>query len=135
MFDTKFAIVVREDLATWQKLNVTAFLTSGIVGADAGLLGEPYEDAAGNIYNALAIQPMIVLSADEATIATIYRRALERGVKLSLYIHDMFSTGHDAANRAAVKLNAPDAMTVVGLALREDKKLVDKITKGARKHA
>ena len=39
MFDTKIAIVVREDLATWQKLNVTAFLTSGIVGASEGLLG------------------------------------------------------------------------------------------------
>ena len=134
MFDTKIAIVVREDLATWQKLNVTAFLTSGIVGATPGLLGEVYEDAAGNRYNPLAIQPMIVLAADEATIATIYRRAMERGVKPSLYIHDMFSTGHDAANRATVKQYAPDAMNVVGLALREDKKLVDKITKGARMH-
>jgi len=134
MFDTKIAIVVREDLATWQKLNVTAFLTSGIVGANPTLVGEPYEDAAGNSYNPLMIQPMIVLGADEATIATIYRRAMERGVKLSLYIHDMFSTGHDAANRATVKQYAPDAMTVVGLALREDKKLVDKITKGAKMH-
>ncbi len=26
------AIVVRDDLAVWQKLNVTAFLTTGIVG-------------------------------------------------------------------------------------------------------
>jgi hypothetical protein len=135
MFDTKIAIVVREDLATWQKLNVTAFLTSGIVGANEGLLGEPYEDAAGHRYNPLVIQPMIVLSADAATIKTIYRRAIERGTRLSLYIHDMFSTGHDAANRAAVKQYAPETMDVVGLALREDKKLVDKITKGARMHA
>ena len=30
---------MREHLATWQKLNVTAFLTSGIVGASEGLLG------------------------------------------------------------------------------------------------
>ena len=135
MFDTKIAIVVREDLATWQKLNVTAFLTSGIVGANQGLLGEAYEDASGNTYNPLMIQPMIVLSADTATIAAIYRRAMERGAKLSLYIHDMFSTGHDAANRATVKQYAPDAMNVVGLALREDKKIVDKITKGAKMHA
>ena len=135
MFDTKIAIVVREDLATWQKLNVTAFLTSGIVGANQGLLGEAYEDASGNTYNPLMIQPMIVLSADAATIATIYRRAMERGAKLSLYIHDMFSTGHDAANRATVKRYAPEAMNVVGLALREDKKIVDKITKGAKMHA
>ena len=42
MFDTKIAIVIRDDLAVWQKLNVTAFLTSGILGATEGLLGEAY---------------------------------------------------------------------------------------------
>lgn len=135
MFDTKIAIVVREDLVTWQKLNVTAFLTSGIVGANEGLLGERYEDAVGNTYSPLVIQPMIVLSADADTIKAIYRRAMERGAKLALYINDMFSTDHDAANRAAMKQYAPAAMTVAGLAFRESKKLVDKITNGARMHA
>ena len=46
MFDTKIAIVVREDLLTWQKLNVTAFLTSGVLGADKDLIGalqKPHE--------------------------------------------------------------------------------------------
>ena len=134
MFDTKIAIVVREDLAVWQKLNITAFLTSGIVGAAEGLLGEPYEDAAGNTYNPLAIQPMIVLGADSDTVRAIYRRAMERGVRLSLYIEDMFKTGHDAANRETVKRYRPEEMNVVGLALRDDKKVVDKITQGARMH-
>lgn len=134
MFDTKIAIVVREDLAVWQKLNITAFLTSGIVAASEGLLGEPYEDAAGNTYNPLAIQPMIVLGADADTVRAIYRRAMERGVRLSLYIEDMFKTGHDAANRETVKRYRPEEMNVVGLALRDDKKVVDKITKGARMH-
>jgi hypothetical protein len=32
-FDTKIAVLVREDLETWQRLNVTAFLVSGIVAA------------------------------------------------------------------------------------------------------
>jgi hypothetical protein len=135
MFDTKIAIVVREDLAPWQKLNVTAFLAGGVVGAHPNLLGEPYEDAAGNIYNALVIQPVIVLSADADAIRTIYRRAMEQSLRFSLYIEEMFATGHDAANRAAVKQFPPEAMNVVGLALREDKKLLDKVTKGARMHA
>ncbi len=135
MFDTKIAIVVREDLAQWQKLNVTAFLTSGIVGAHENLLGAPYEDAAGNTYNPLFIQPVIVLAADKNAIGAIYRRAMERGVRLSLYIEEMFATGHDAANRAAVRQFAPEALNIVGLALREEKKAVDKITKGARMHA
>ena len=131
MFDTKIAIVIREDLAVWQKLNVTAFLTSGIVGASEGLLGEEYEDAAGNTYNPLAIQPMIVLGADADTVRTIYHRAMKRGVRLSLYIEDMFKTGHDAANRETVKRCRPEEMNVVGLALREDKKVVDTITRNA----
>lgn len=135
MFDTKIAIVVREDLAVWQKLNVTAFLASGVVGAEPGLIGERYEDAAGNGYNPLAVQPMIVLSADAGTLKAIHRRALERGARLSLYIEDMFGTGHDAANRAAVKRYGPEQMSVVGLALREDRKVVDKITKGSKMHA
>jgi len=134
IFDTKTAIVVREDLPTWQKLNVTAFLMSGIVGAAPEIIGEPYRDAAGNIYHSMSIQPVIVLAADHATIAAIHRRALDRSVRCALYIEEMFATGHDAANRAVFAEHGPDTTKVVGLALREDKKLVDKITKGARMH-
>jgi len=135
MFDTKIAIVVRDDLADWQKLNVTAFLTSGVLGANADLLGDDYEDADGNLYAPLIIQPMIVLSADAAGLKTIHARGLARGVRLALYIAEMFATGHDAANRAAVSQHTADDLDIVGLALRDERKLVDKITKGARMHA
>ena len=134
MFDTKIAIVVRDDLLVWQKLNVTAFLVSGVLGADADLLGEDYEDASGVTYNPLIVQPMIVLAANGETLAKIHRRALDRGVRLSVYIEDMFATGHDAANRAAVRGYATEDLNLVGLALRDDRKTVDKITKGARMH-
>ena len=134
MFETKIAIVIRDDLAVWQKLNVTAFLTSGIVGAAEGLLGEAYEDADGNQFNCLLVQPVIVLAADAALIRKIYDRAMTRDVRLSLYIEDMFETGHDTANRAAVKQHPASALNVVGLALRAERKIVDKITKGAKMH-
>lgn len=134
MFETKFVIVLREDLAVWQKLNVTAFLTSGIIGAKPDLIGEAYRDAAGNVYNALSVQPVIVLSAGQDLLRTILARALERTVRTSLYIEEMFATGHDAANRAVFAEVAPDTATVVGIALHADKKLADKIVKGARLH-
>lgn len=134
MFDTKFAIILRDDLASWQALNVTAFLTSGVVAGAPEIIGEPYRDRAGHFYNALSVQPAIVLAADAATMATIHRRSLERGVRTSLYIEAMFATGHDAANRAVFADHAPEDAKVVGIALRADKKLVDKITKGARMH-
>jgi hypothetical protein len=135
MVDTKIAVVIRDDLRVWQKLNVVGFLTSGIVGAHEGLIGAAYEDAAGNTYLPLMIQPLIVLSASAAAITTIYQRALTRGVRFALYIEDMFETGHDAANRETVRRRTPADMNVVGLALREDKKLIDKITRGATLHA
>jgi len=135
VFDTKFAIVLRDDLAVWQKLNVTAFLTSGIVAQFPEIIGDPYRDRAGNIYNPLSIQPVIVLSADGSMLNAIHRRALERGVTTSAYIEEMFSTGHDAANRAVFAEFAPDDAKVAGIAVRAEKKLVDKITKGARMQA
>lgn len=134
MFDTKIAIVVRDDLLAWQKLNVTAFLTSGVLGADRELLGEDYEDASGRLYRPLIVQPMIVLATDGDGLSKIHQRAVDRGVSTAIYIEDMFSTGHDAANRAAVKQYATNDLNLVGLALREEKKIVDKITKGAKMH-
>ncbi len=135
MFDTKIVVVLREDLASWQKLNVTAFLTSGIVAQAPAVIGEPYRDAAGNVYNPLSVQPIVVLSADQQTLRMIHGRSLDRGVTSSLYIEEMFATGHDAANRAVFAEFAPDTAKVVGIALRTDKKIADKITKGARLHA
>lgn len=135
MFDTKIAIVLRNNLASWQKLNVTAFLMSGIAGQHPDIIGEAYKDRTGNLYNALSVQPIIVLSADEDTIAAIHRRSLERGVATSLFIEEMFATGHDAANRAVFAEYAPDDAKVVGIALRADRKIADKITKGAVMHA
>ena len=134
-FDTKIAIILREDLAAWQKLNVTSFLTSGILGENPSLIGEEYKDAAGNTYSPLLIQPVIVLSCDQGKLQTIHRRGMEREVRFCLYIEDMFSTGHDEANRATVAARKPDNLPIVGLALREERKIVDKITKGAKMHA
>lgn len=135
MFDTKIALIVRNDLLDWQKLNVTAFLTSGVLSADPDLLGERYEDADGRTYRSLIIQPMIVLVADGAGLKRIHARALTRGVDMAIYIEEMFSTGHDAANRAAVREYGTDDLNLVGVAVCDEKKTVDRITKGAKMHS
>lgn len=133
-FDTKIAIVVAEDLAVWQKLNVTAFLTSGVVGATEGIMGEDYQDGSQKTYLPLCIQPMIVLKTTRVRLQTILNRANSRGVAAAIYIEDMFATGHDAANRETVTQYPSDGMPLVGLAIRAEKKTVDKIVKGAKLH-
>ncbi|WP_105426676.1 DUF2000 family protein [Neorhizobium tomejilense] len=134
MFDTKIAIVLRDDLAPWQELNVTAFLTSGIIAQNPAIIGEAYRDAAGHVYNPISIQPIVVLTADQETLRTIHRRSLEREVTTSAYIDEMFSTGHDAANREVFAQFAPEDAKLVGIALRAEKKIADKITKGSKMH-
>ena len=133
-FDTKFAVVLDDALEVWQKLNVTAFLTSGIIGTHHEMIGAPYEDASKVSYAALCIQPVIVLQTSSEKLGTMLARATSRGVDAAIYIEDMFSTGFDAANRQTVAQYNTDALPLVGLALRADKKVVDKITKGAKLH-
>ncbi|CAN7434177.1 DUF2000 family protein [Agrobacterium tumefaciens] len=135
MFDTKIAVILRDDLAVWQKLNVTAFLMSGIVAQTKEIIGEPYRDGAGNVYNPLSIQPIVVMATDQEALRKIHQRSLERDVTTSLYIEEMFATGHDVANRQVFSEFSPENAKVVGMALRADRKIVDKITKGAKLHA
>lgn len=134
MFDTKIVIVLRDDLAAWQALNVTAFLATGIAGQMPEIIGEDYVDRDGNIYNPISVQPMIILEADGETMSKVHRRSLEREVRSSLYVEEMFATGHDAANRAVFAEFGPDDAKVVGIAFRAEKKIADKISKGAKMH-
>lgn len=135
MFDTKIVFILRDDLKPWQELNVTAFLATGVAGAEPSLIGEAYRDRAGNVYNPMSIQPMVVLSADAATMSKAHRKCLELDVCASAYVEEMFATGHDAANRAVFAEFAPEDARLVGIAFRAPKKVADKISKGARMHA
>lgn len=105
-FETKIAVVVRGDLPTWQKLNMTAFLVSGIAATIAGLVGEPYADASGNTYLPMFRQPVLVFAASAEQLREVYRRAQTRAVPLAIFTEELFSTGHDEANRAAVRAAA-----------------------------
>ncbi|MET4040823.1 DUF2000 family protein [Bradyrhizobium sp. RT6a] len=134
-FDTKIAIVIRTDLQAWQKLNVAAFLTSGIAAAFPECIGEPYEDASGTKYHALIGQPVLIYGADGPALTRALDRALTRSVKPAVYTEDMFKTTHDAANREAVRAVARADLNLVGLAVRAERKVIDKIVDGLKFHS
>jgi hypothetical protein len=133
-YDTKIAIVVREDLATWQKLNVASFLAGGLVGAYPELKGENYADASGRFYGPLIRQPILIFQALAGELKGILQRAQMRGVRAHLYTSELFSTGNDADNRAAVAAVPTEALDLVGLALHAERKEIDKIVKGLALH-
>jgi hypothetical protein len=133
-FETKVAILVLDDLAVWQKLNVTAFLAPGIAAAAPEAIGEPYVSASNRRHAPLLGQPILIFAAAPAVLQRAYGQALDRDLNCAAYVRAMFSTGHDGANRAAFKAEPADAPDLVGLALRGPKKDVDKATRGAVLH-
>jgi hypothetical protein len=126
-FDTKIAVVLRDDLAPWQSINVTAFLVSGIAGTVPGVVGEPYRDASQQEYLPMFVQPVLVYEADGPALRRAYDRALSRGVKPAVYTSELFTTNHDDANRAAVAAVASEELDLVGIAFRAERKTVDKV--------
>jgi hypothetical protein len=133
-FDTKIAIAVREDLAAWQQLNVTAFLASAVAGGVPGVIGERYQDGSGHFYLPMFRQPVLIYAADARALGAAHGRALAREIDTAVYIEDMFKTGHDEANRAAVGAVAADEMQLAGLAVHGPRNAVDKIFKGLPLH-
>ena len=134
-FDTKVAVVVRDDLAAWQRLNVCAFLMSGVVaGSEEPVVGPDYEDAAGRRYLPMLVQPVLVYEAGAGKLRTVYERAVTRELRFALYTADLFATGRDEDNRAAVRAVPSEALDLVGIALRAPHKAVDGVVRGLKRH-
>ncbi len=132
--DTKVGIIVRDDLVAWQKLNVTAFLATGIAASAPGQIGEPYVDGLDRTYLPLIVQPIFVYAAPQAHIHRTRDRALSRGVVPAIYAEGMFKTDNDEDNRAVVRHLTDTDGAVVGLALRAESKIFDKIVHGLKLH-
>ena len=134
-FDTKVVVVLAEGLVPRQELNVTAFLMSGIAISDEGLTGEPYRDADGVDYLPMLREPVLVMTGDGALLQEARRKAASRlDIALAIYTRELFATGHDEANRAAVAAVSSDDLDLVGIAVRGPRNAVDRVVKGARFH-
>ncbi len=134
-FSTKAAVVVRDDLVAWQRLNMTAFLVSGLIGAaEAEAIGDAYEDADGVAYLPLLVQPLLVYEASADQLQRARARAASRGVPLAIYTMEMFSTGNDTENRAAVRAVPTEDLDLVGIGLRAIHRDADAVLRGLGRH-
>jgi len=131
---TKIVVLLREGLLPWQELNVTAFLSSAVAAELPELIGRPYEDADGTRYLAMIRQPVLVMTGSADVLAAARDRALGRNLPLAVFTADLFATGGDVENRAAVRAVPGADLDLVGLALHGPKNAVDKVVKGARMH-
>ncbi|MFJ8821528.1 DUF2000 family protein [Streptomyces sp. NPDC102467] len=133
-FDTKIAVLLRDDLETWQRLNVTAFLVSGLGTQVPEVVGEPYADADGAAYLPMFRQPVLVFEGGKEMLTKAHDRALQRALPRAVFTSDLFATGNDTDNRAAVRAVAGADLDLVGIAVYGPRNAVDKVLKGARMH-
>lgn len=130
-WDTKIAVIVRDDLAGWQRVNVTAFTIGGIAATEPQVAGAPYEYADGTTSGALLQQPVFVYEASGEKLTTIAGRARRRGVALTVYPEAIFATNNDDDNRATVRDVPFDQVRIAGVAVRGPSKEIDRVIKGA----
>ncbi|MEV7346105.1 DUF2000 domain-containing protein [Streptomyces sp. NPDC093544] len=133
-FDTKIAVLLRDDLEPWQRLNVTAFLVSGLGAAVPEVIGEPYADADDVSYLPMFRQPVLIFEGSKETLTGAHGRALARVLPRAAFTSDLFATGNDRDNRAAVRAVPTGELDLVGLAVYGPRNAVDKVLKGARMH-
>ena len=107
----------------------------GIAGTVERVVGDDYEDGSGNTYLPMFRQPVLVFSGAADQMRTVYERALSRALRFAIFTEELFGTNNDVANRAAVKACRREDLKIVGLAVREEKKIVDKVTKGLALHS
>ena len=85
-------------------------------------------------YLALLVQPVLVFEGTAAKLQTVRDRAERRGVPIALYTTEMFTTGHDASNRAAVRAVTTAELDIVGVALRAPHRDADAVLRGLDRH-
>ncbi|MBF4692258.1 DUF2000 domain-containing protein [Fusibacter ferrireducens] len=132
-FDTKIKIVVRDDLESWQKLNVTAFLMSGIAGTQ-DIIGQPYKDKDNIEYLPMSQQPILIHSGNSEQMKTLLQKALTKDVVISIYTEELFKTYSDEDNRAMVAQFGTEELNLVGIGIRGKKNHVDRLLKGFELH-
>lgn len=131
--EKKIAIIVKEDLMSWQKLNVTAFLAGGIGGSQK-VIGEPYIDASDVRYLPMIDQPIMIYSATQETLKEILEKGLLKEVEFTIYTEELFNTSNDIANREQVRAYKTEDLNIVGLGLYGKKNHVNKLVKGLKLH-
>ena len=131
----KTAILLLDSLPLWKRLNVTAFLATGIGDASPDAMGETYQDSIGRKYTRLFEQPIVIFEASQNVLREALSAGHEKGLTCSAYISSMFEQSNGDAGRKVFREGRADCLDLVGIALRGARKDVDRAAKGAMLHS
>ena len=95
-YENKIAIIIKDDLQTWQKLNVASFLASSVAIQFPETHGAKFVNASGSEYLPFIKHPILIYKADtQSDIQRAFQRAKERGLHIGIYTEPLFATKNE----------------------------------------
>lgn len=134
-YENKIAIVIKDGLQTWQKLNVASFLASSIAIQFPETHGEKFVNASGSEYLPFIKHPILIYKADtSAEIKRAFDRARERGLHIGIYPEPLFATKNESENHLEISKLSDEEQVLVGIVIYGENKKVSKALDGLKLH-
>jgi hypothetical protein len=135
MYDNKIALVIKNDLQNWQKLNIASFLASSIAIKFPDTHGKEFINASGSSYLPFIKHPIIIYKAEsEAEIKRAFNRAKERELYIGIYTEALFKTRNEDENHIEIAKCTDEDQVLVGIAIYGENKMVNKALDGLKFH-
>ena len=127
------AVVIDKDLATWQQLNVVAFLASAIASNFPETMGKEFKDSSNKNYLSIFRVPVLVFEGTGEQVRRAYERARARGLAVGIYTRDIFKTQGDD-NWTAIAAKTEAEQDLVGTVMYGARSPVSKAVDGLELH-
>jgi hypothetical protein len=136
MYDKKIAIVIKDDLLIWQKLNVAAFLASAVAIQFPETHGKEFTNSSGSVYLPFIKHPILIYKADtDDQIKRAFIRAKERALAIGIYTKPLFATKNEEGNHIEIGRFTDEGQELAGIVLYGENKKVDKALGGLKFHS
>jgi hypothetical protein len=134
-YDNKIAIVIKNDLENWQKLNVTSFLASSVAIKFPDTHGKPFVNASNSEYLPFIKHPILIFKADtDAEIKRAFNRAKDRELNIGIFTAPLFATKNEEENLIEIAKYNDENQNLVGIVVYGDTKKVNKALDGLNFH-
>ena len=136
MYDHKIAIVIKNDLLDWQKLNVTAFLASSVAIKFPETHGKAFVNASGSEYLPFIKHPILVFKAEtDEQLNRACKRAKERDLHIGIYTQPLFATKNETENLIEIAKATDEDQELAGIVIYGENRKVDKALDGLKFHS
>ncbi|MFD2935374.1 DUF2000 family protein [Spirosoma flavum] len=135
MYDQKVAIILKNDLLSWQKMNVVSFLASSIAIQFSQTHGGDFITSDQVKFLPFMKHPILIYKADTSEkLQRAFQRARDRDLAIGIYTNPLLGTKSGEENVQEIARHTVDDLDLVGVIVYGENKKVDKALDGLKFH-